>query len=102
MLGAHAKCEAKRTRGVGGAERRQVDKDGEIGRDKENENSTFGDRFAPMLRLVLGPKRGRWHGWRDKVMLGAHAKCEAKRTRGVGGRARWQGGREYLKEGNEN
>ena len=65
-----------------------MDKEGEIGRGKENENSAFGDRFAPMLRLVLGPKRGRLHGWRDNVVLGAHAKCEVKRTRGVDGTER--------------
>ena len=65
-----------------------MDKEGEIGRDKENENSAFGGRFAPMLRLVLRPKRGRLHGWRGKVMLGAHAKCEVKRTRSVDGTGR--------------
>jgi len=30
-------------------------------------------------------KRGRSYGWRDNVMLGVHAKCEAKRARGVDG-----------------
>ena len=51
----------------------------------------FGDGFAPALGLGLRSKRGQSYGWRDNVVLEVHAKCEAKRTRGVdeaGGGAR--------------
>jgi hypothetical protein len=46
--------------------------------------------FAPALGLGLRSKRGRSYGWRDNAMIGVHAKCEAKRTRGVDEAERWQ------------
>ena len=58
-------------------------------RDRKTNFNVFGDGFAPTLGLGLGlrSKRGHSYGRRDNVMLEVlevHAKCEAKRTRGVG------------------
>ena len=57
----------------------------EAGSGSKKNNNIFGDGFAPTLGLGLGLRSKREHpyGWRDNVMLEVHAKCEAKRARGV-------------------